>query len=195
MKKELSLIIGIFFMSLVSLFGQDSSKVHQLGVGFSATDFSTLNPIYQQQYTPSRVLHLGDLNFAVDLTYAYQLDTRFSVGAMARIGSANGYFLLADTVGATEQRISSMFYSSLNGLAMYHPFEGKGVFSPYVFAGLGLDWFQKEGAAIDMQAAFGMGLKLYLIPEFALNAKFEYRESLFLAQDNLILSFGFMWKI
>jgi len=195
MKKELSLIIGVFFTSLVSLFGQDSSKVQQLGVGFNVTDFSTLSPIYQQQYTPSRVLYLSDLNFAVDVTYAYQLDTRFSVGAMARIGSANGYFLLEDTVGATEQRVSNMFYSSLNGLAMYHPFEGRSAFSPYVFAGLGVDWFQKEGASIDLQAAFGMGLKLYLIPDFALKAKFEYRESLFLAQDNLILSFGFMWKI
>lgn len=195
MKKNCALIISIFFASIISLFGQDSSRVHQLGVGFNVTDFSTLNPIYQQQYTPSRVLNLGDLNFAVDLNYAYQLDTRFSVGAMVRIGSANGYFILADTVGATEQRVSSMFYSSLNGLAMYHPFEGKGAFSPYVFGGLGLDWFQKEGAAFDLQAAFGMGLKLYLIPDFALNAKFEYRESLFLAQDNLILSFGFMWKI
>jgi hypothetical protein len=195
MNKNWSLIIIVFLANFVSSFAQDSSKVQQLGVRFSVTDFSTLNPIYQQQYTPSRVFFLSDLNFAVDVGYTYQLDTRFSIGGMARIGSANGYFLLADTVGASEQRVSNMFYSSLNGLAMYHPFEGASAFSPYVFGGLGVDWFQKEGASIDLQAALGIGLKLYLIPDFALNAKFEYRESLFLKQDNLILSFGFIWKI
>lgn len=195
-------ILGLLLWS-VTVQAQTTAQPDAFHVGFLWTDYNSLDPVYQAS-NEGRFLHPEDVNYAIGLGYQHAINASFDVGIVARLGSMDSHhpaYRANDSLcQPCEDRIREEFFVSGDVIGHYKFANGyllpeNFVWRPYIFVGVGLVHMEERDIKPDLQLPLGLGFKVHLSANFALQIQGEYRKSLLVAKDNLALSAGITWLL
>lgn len=194
----------ICLTTLSSLQAQSSENPYAITYKFGLSDYNTLDPIFQAANDPDRILHPDDMNYFGEIGVHRYINSSLNIGIPLRIGSMDSHHIRFDEQDTLcqpcEDRIRSEFFFGGDLLAYYKFNNGyllKEDFfvAPYIFAGVGALYMSKRAGGVDIQIPMGVGINFKLDNLLYIQAQMEYRKSLLIQKDNLVLSLGILWTI
>ena len=195
------LFLCCFSWSIITL-AQNTDFPHGFTYKFIATDYVTLDPVYQSGFDNIQILNPDGYNYGLEVGYFHHLHPHVSVGGVFRVGSVDSYHLITLVDDTTCQpcnvrRDMELFagidvigvYKFANGLILPEDF----VVAPYIVVGIGGRYLSQRGGNFDLQVPVGIGLNIKMRPAFYLQIQMEYRKSLLAQGDGFEISAGIFW--
>lgn len=181
---------------------QNTTYPHGFTYKFAATDYVTLDPVYQSGFDNTQILNPDGFNYALEVGYFHNINAHLSVGGAFRVGSVDRYHLVSLVDDTTCQpchirRDMELFvgidalgvYKFANGLILPEDF----VVAPYVLAGIGGRYLSQTVGNFDLQIPLGLGINIKMRPAFYLQVQMEYRKSLLVQTDGFEITAGIFW--
>ena len=184
------------------MLAQTTQNKNGVSLKFLITDYNTLDSNYQKQHDPDRFMNPDDINYAAELQYTRSFNSSLSLGLPLTIGSVDALQTIYDSSNVDcqpcQERIKDDFilgagvnaiYKFNNGYLLKEDF----VVAPYISLGFNFNYFFQRDNNIDLSIPIGIGTNVRLNQNFYLQAQFDFRKSLLIEKDHLIISFGIQW--
>lgn len=194
--------MGCVLLLSSSLWGQTTERPNALSLKFLWQDYLFLDANTPDQ----RFFYPPNMTWGVDLGYSRQLNSSLNLHVPIRLGIIDAYHpdTLLDASGNityldSESRLyPSEFFAGLDATLRYKFSNGyilseTAAFQPYVFAGIGGMFMSERESPIDVQIPVGIGTDIRINEAFAVQLQYEYRQSLLVQKNNLVLTAGFNW--
>ncbi len=196
-------LIWIFLCSYWgAVVGQTTEHPNALTYKFVLSDYNTLDPYFQNNNNPDRILHPDDVNYAGEIAYFRSINSSLNLGLPLRIGSIDAHHRSFDDslCQPCVNRINQEFFLGADIIAQYkfnNNYILKETFfiAPYFLAGIGFKYLSVHTGNFDVQIPLGLGLNIKLTELLYLQAQFEYRKSLLIQKDNFVISAGLNWLL